>query len=194
MAYGSVNAPGAGYLDFSARLANLERTLNGLEKLTGPADPTAATSAQVGQLYVNIITGREWKCIAVSESGTVWEPFEGGGTLGDMAELFARLASLERALNGLEKLAGPADPTAATSAQVGQIYVNITTGEEWVCTAVSDSGTTWVKRAARLLQLFVTGASVPERTDVLWIDTTPVTGGLKYHNGSAWAHVPTATV
>ena len=34
---------------------------------------------------------------------------------------------------------------------------------------------------------------MPERTDVLWIDTTAVTGGLKYHNGSAWVSVPTST-
>ena len=194
MAFGSVNTPGPGYLDVSARLANLEKTLNGLETLTGPDNPTTATTAQVGQIYINIITGKEWVCTAVSGSGTTWEPSEGGAALGDMAELFARLASLEKTLNGLETLTGPADPTAATTAQVGQIYINTTTWEEWVCTAVSDSGSTWVKRAARLLQLFVSGPSAPERTDVLWIDTTPVTGGLKYHNGSAWASVPTSTV
>lgn len=38
------------------------------------------------------------------------------------------------------------------------------------------------------------GPSAPERTDVLWIDTTPETGGLKYWRDSAWVHVPTATV
>lgn len=110
-------------------------------------------------------------------------------------DISARLESLEKTLNGLETLTGPADPTAATAAQVGQLYVNITTGEEWVCTAVAEDGSAaWVKRAARLLQLFTSGPSAPERTDVLWIDTTPVTGGLKYHNGAAWVNVPTATV
>ena len=44
------------------------------------------------------------------------------------------------------------------------------------------------------MKLFAVGASMPERTDVLWIDTTAVTGGLKYHNGSAWVSVPTSTV
>lgn len=109
--------------------------------------------------------------------------------------LTARLASLERAVNGGEKLAGGADPTPATAAQVGQIYVNTVTGEEWLCTAVAADGkTTWEKRAAERIQIFAAGASAPERTDILWVDTTPVTGGLKYYDGSAWAHVPTAAV
>ena len=37
---------------------------------------------------------------------------------------------------------------------------------------------------------FVVGASAPSNTNLLWIDTTANTGGLKYHNGSAWVHVP----
>lgn len=115
----------------------------------------------------------------------------GAGHLG----LSARLESLERAVSGYAALTGPSDPTAATAAQVGQLYINVTTGEEWVCTAVNEDGSAaWVKRAARLLQLFTAGSSAPERTDVLWIDTTPETGGLKYHDGSSWVHVPTSTV
>ena len=108
--------------------------------------------------------------------------------------LLARLASLERLLGGLEKLTGGSDPTSATKAQVGQIYINIATGQEWICTDVSDSGTTWKEYTAGQMKLFAVGASMPERTDVLWIDTTAVTGGLKYHNGSAWVSVPTSTV
>lgn len=34
------------------------------------------------------------------------------------------------------------------------------------------------------------GEAPPENTNVFWIDPTPVTGGLKYHNGTAWVHVP----
>jgi hypothetical protein len=37
------------------------------------------------------------------------------------------------------------------------------------------------------------GEEAPEaNTKLLWIDTTPVNGGLKYYNGSEWVHVPVA--
>ena len=41
-------------------------------------------------------------------------------------------------------------------------------------------------------KIFVAGTTPPTNTNLLWIDTTAVTGGLKYHNGSAWVHVPVA--
>lgn len=41
---------------------------------------------------------------------------------------------------------------------------------------------------------FAAGTSAPADTKKLWIDTTPVTGGLKYWNGSAWVHVPMSAV
>ena len=40
---------------------------------------------------------------------------------------------------------------------------------------------------------FVVGTSAPSDTQKLWIDTTATTGGLKYHNGTAWVHVPVST-
>ena len=39
-------------------------------------------------------------------------------------------------------------------------------------------------------RVFHAGTSAPANTGLLWIDTTANTGGLKYHNGSAWVHVP----
>ena len=39
---------------------------------------------------------------------------------------------------------------------------------------------------------FIAGSTAPSDTNVLWIDTTANTGGLKYYNGSAWVHVPVA--
>ena len=39
---------------------------------------------------------------------------------------------------------------------------------------------------------YVIGTTAPTNTSKLWIDTTATTGGLKYYNGSAWVHVPTA--
>ena len=39
-------------------------------------------------------------------------------------------------------------------------------------------------------RVFHAETSAPANTGLLWIDTTANTGGLKYHNGSAWVHVP----
>jgi len=39
---------------------------------------------------------------------------------------------------------------------------------------------------------FIAQESEPSNTNLLWIDTTAETGGLKYYNGSAWVHVPVA--
>ena len=41
-------------------------------------------------------------------------------------------------------------------------------------------------------KVFAVGTTPPTNTNLLWIDTTPTTGGLKYHNGSSWIHVPVA--
>lgn len=42
------------------------------------------------------------------------------------------------------------------------------------------------------LKFIHVGSSAPVDTSILWIDTTASTGGLKYHNGTAWTHVPVA--
>lgn len=34
------------------------------------------------------------------------------------------------------------------------------------------------------------GTVAPSNTSYLWVDTNTSTGGIKYHNGSAWVHVP----
>jgi len=39
---------------------------------------------------------------------------------------------------------------------------------------------------------FVVSDYEPMNTNVLWIDTNATTGGLKYHDGSTWVHVPVA--
>lgn len=41
-------------------------------------------------------------------------------------------------------------------------------------------------------KIFHVGTTPPTNRNLLWIDTTNVTGGLKYHNGSSWVHVPVA--
>lgn len=105
-----------------------------------------------------------------------------------------RVESLERSLVGLEKLTGGRDPTAQTEAQVGQVYINTATGQEFVCTAVTEDGTVWEERTVSPVQLniFAAGAQPPEDTRLLWIDTDAAAGGLKYWDGTGWIHVPVA--
>ena len=45
-----------------------------------------------------------------------------------------------------------------------------------------------------LAQVFHVGATAPSSVNLLWIDTTPNTGGLKYFYGGEWKHVPVACV
>lgn len=53
-----------------------------------------------------------------------------------------------------------------------------------------DSAPVFMKLSS--LSMFVTGSTPPTQTNLFWIDPTPVTGGLKYHNGTEWTHVPVA--
>jgi hypothetical protein len=46
--------------------------------------------------------------------------------------------------------------------------------------------------ASIVTDIFFAGATPPDNTKLLWIDTADDTGGLKYYNGSAWTHVPVA--
>lgn len=80
MGFGSVNTPGAWIVrvknqlkEVLARIGSMEKTLGGAEKIPGTSAPTAQTNAEVGQIYIDVTTGEEWKCIAVSGSGTSWE-------------------------------------------------------------------------------------------------------------------------
>lgn len=46
--------------------------------------------------------------------------------------------------------------------------------------------------SSKLSQIWYFGASSPSNTKLLWIDSNATTGGLKYHDGSSWIHVPVA--
>lgn len=48
------------------------------------------------------------------------------------------------------------------------------------------------KLAADALGGYHVGTSAPDNTNLLWIDTTATTGGLKYYDSSEWKHVPVA--
>ena len=120
--------------------------------------------------------------------------------------LTVRLVSVEKTLGGSEKIPGSSPPTSQVAAQVGQIYINVVTGEQWKCISADENGTDWEKFTGSGKALsaddvgakasgwvpFAAGTSAPADKTQLWIDTTDGTGGLKYWNGSAWVAVPVA--
>lgn len=57
---------------------------------------------------------------------------------------------------------------------------------------VADGCITRDKLAADALGGYHVGTSAPDNTNLLWVDTTATTGGLKYYDGAAWKHVPVA--
>lgn len=57
----------------------------------------------------------------------------------------ARVRGLELALNGSETLTGNGAPTTETKGKKDQHYIDLTTGEEYVCTEVSEDEYTWEK-------------------------------------------------
>lgn len=114
MAYGPTNAPGVDGAEMEqirgnesalrTRVGNIEKTLSGREKIPGTTAPTAQVSAQVGQIYINTDTGEEWKCIAVNDSGTVWEKLEGSAVGLTAADVGAVSDSEKGMANGVATL------------------------------------------------------------------------------------------
>lgn len=111
MALGSVNVPGAFGLELKeadrtleARMASVEKTLSGNEKIPGSVPPTSQVTARVGQIYINVITGEQWKCVSVSSSGTAWEKLTGSGTALSAADVGAVSTSDKGKPNGVATL------------------------------------------------------------------------------------------
>lgn len=67
-------------------------------------------------------------------------------TYEDITALQVRVERLEKYLAEQGKLTGETDPTAQTEAQVGQTYLNTTTGKEFICIAVTEEGTVWLEK------------------------------------------------
>lgn len=57
-----------------ARVHAAEVVLNGSETITKKEDPTTETDGVLGQHYINLDTGTEFVCTAVTEDGCTWEP------------------------------------------------------------------------------------------------------------------------
>lgn len=91
-----------------------------------------------------------------------------------------------RAINGTNF-----DGSAAVTTTKWGTARNITIGNK--TKSVDGSGNvSWTLDEIGASAPFVAQNTAPANTKILWIDTTAGTGGLKYHNGSAWVHVPVA--
>ena len=130
-------------------IVTLQRMKDALDKyrtLWEDSDPTAATVGTVGQHYLNIVTKKEFVCVAASEEGYIWQ-VSGTNTADDIT---VGGKPLTEVLGTVEPEEGTSAPTEQTAGVVGQKYTDTSTGKVYTCIAVSlgeDGGTryTWVE-------------------------------------------------
>ena len=94
----------------------------------------------------------------------------------------------------------------ASSAKVGDVLAILDNSKKvgWVTPTVNGAtggtingnvnitGSLTINGKAITVNVFSVGAAAPADRKIFWIDTNTGTGGLKYHNGSAWVQVPVA--
>lgn len=185
MGCGSTNTPGAWLVEMKnqlkeilARVRSVEKTLGGAEKIPGTSAPTAQVTAQVGQIYINVTSGEEWKCVSADAGGTVWEKQEGSTVGLTAADVGASPIGHKHTRSEITDF--PASMPASDVAA----WAKAAAKPAYTAAEVGAKASTW--------KPYHVGTSAPTDTTQLWIDTTASTGGLKYHNGTAWVHVPVA--
>lgn len=149
-------------------IVTLQRMKDALDKyrtLWEDSDPTAATVGTVGQHYLNIVTKKEFVCVAASEEGYIWQA-SGANTADDIT---VGGKPLTEVLGTVEPEEGTSAPTEQTAGVVGQKYTDTSTGKVYTCIAVSlgeDGGTryTWVEGSL--------GTLADIRTALLDVSTT----------------------
>lgn len=149
-------------------IVTLQRMKDALDKyrtLWEDSDPTAATVGTVGQHYLNIVTKKEFVCVAASEEGYIWQA-SGANTADDIT---VGGKPLTEVLGTVEPEEGTSAPTEQTAGVVGQKYTDTSTGTVYTCIAVSlgeDGGTryTWVEGSL--------GTLADIRTALLDVSTT----------------------
>lgn len=160
--------------------------------ITGAEAPTTATAGTVGQHYIkNVAPHRVYVCVAADTA--------------NLAYTWTDTTNGAGAVNGIIKGDGQGNVSAAT---VGTDYQSptqkLTTGADLAKTdaipyydaSASAHKKVTLQTLASMLETIIkpyhAGTSAPSNTSKLWIDTTAVTGGLKYHNGTDWVRVPLA--
>lgn len=138
----------------------------GRKTLLDKGAPTAALDAKVGQLYADTDAGSIYICVGVTASGSAWQKVGATGT-GEIEGGSGK--TLEEILQELlADLASTEKTLKETKKELAESKTNL------------------------CVNIFHVGTSAPSNTKLLWIDTNSTTGGLKYHNGSSWVHVPVA--
>lgn len=172
MAYGPVNVPGA---DDKAL-----GTVQGLAQAAKNAADTAASAIAAHKTASNPHGLTAAGLGAVPTSRTI----NGKALTGDITLTAANVSAVPttRKVNG-KALSGDITLTASdVSAVPTTRKVNGRALSGDITLTLADLG-----------GIFYAGKTAPSDTKKLWIDTTATTGGLKYHNGSAWVHVPVST-
>jgi len=170
----------------------------GLPLATGSGAPSDATAGVAGQHYYDSSSGKEYVCNGVDTSGKYIWALSGAS---DAADLTYNGGSLDTALDNMAQgisdlgdavdesktLSGATDPTSSTAGAVGQMYLNTSTGETFICTAASGSTYTWKQTGATPVYpeivATVTSGAVVTCTD----GTTTLTATS---NGSAKFEIP----
>ena len=131
--------------------AELEETT----RIEAEEPPTPETEGQPGQHYFDRKTGREYVCKGkTEEGGYIWEEAATTPIVEEKIskhnedpeahpDITARTRGLELALNGSETLTGEGAPTSETEGKKDQHYIDVATGEDYICTGVEDGAYTW---------------------------------------------------
>ena len=113
---------------------------------SGTTDPTPSTVGLVGQHYFNTATGEEFVCAGESGGSYVWKK-SGASSAEDISvggqPLSAVLGNMQAGIDDATTLTGTTDPSGTTAGAVGQLYLNTTSGNTFVCTEVDGGAYTW---------------------------------------------------
>ncbi len=175
----------------------------GLPLATGSGVPSDATVGIAGQHYYDSSSGKEYVCKGVDTSGKYIWALSGasdaadltynGGSLDTALDNMAQgISDLGDAVNDSKTLSGATDPTSSTAAAVGRMYLNTSTGETFICTAISGSTYTWKQTGATPVYpeivATVTSGAVVTCTDGTTTLTATSNGSVKFEipNYGSW--------
>ena len=148
---------------------------------------------------------------------TAYETAKLGGYTGTEAEYNEQLVAIGEAVAGFNDLRDKVDAAeeniqaAIDNAEAKLVQVNTTVNNaitqinqarDEALSSIPNAETIATKQyvteqinaatASIVTDIFYYGSTAPSNTKLLWIDSNSTTGGLKYHNGTSWAHVPVA--
>lgn len=172
--------------DFNAQLVNIGEASKGFDELKSQVENAKNEVANaVSQAQSDIADAKSEIDSAVSDAQTAV----------DTAKADINTAITE-AKNEIETVKTDINTTVANAkteidAKVEEALATIPDSENlatksYVNNAIADA------TAAIVTDIWYYGATAPENTKLLWIDSDTTTGGLKYYSGSAWVHVPVA--